>query len=135
MKLERKFNALSDLLAETNASLKLTNFEDYNSEDTVLGVLKIDDPDTVIAIDLTVKANKNLKVTIKDRYEESAAFEISKTFASTTSVPYSGTFLVAPLETYYHGDDGSVNIELSTTTTTYNIDDVTSKVNVFKIEL
>ena len=135
MKLERKFNALSDLLVDDNADLKLTDFEDYDSEDTVLGVLKIDDPDTVIAIDLSVKANKELTVTIKDRYEESDAFEISETFASTTSVPYSGTFLVAPLETYYHGDDGSVNIELSTTTTTYNIDDVTSKVNVFKIEL
>jgi len=133
MKLERKFNALSDLLVDDNADLKLTDFEDYDSEDTVLGVLKIDDPDTVIAIDLTVNANKNLKVTIKDRYEESAAFEISETFASTTSVPYSGTFLVAPLETYYHGDDGSVNIELSTTTT--NLAAAASKVNVFKIEL
>ena len=135
MKLERKFNALSDLLAEANASLKLANFDGYDTKQTAVGVLKIDDPDTLIAIDLSVKANKDLTVTIKDRYEESAAFEISETFASTTSVPYSGTFLVAPLETYYHGDDGSVNIELSTTTTTYNIDDVTSKVNVFKIEL
>lgn len=135
MKLERKFNALSDLLVDDNADLKLTDFEDYDSEDTVLGVLKIDDPDTVIAIDLTVKANKNLKVTIKDRYEESDAFEISETIQGLTTGTLSKTFLIGPLETYYHGDDGSVNIELSTTTTTYNIDDVTSKVNVFKIEL
>lgn len=135
MKLERKFNALSDLLVDDNADLKLTDFEDYDSEDTVLGVLKIDDPDTVIAIDLTVKANKNLKVTIKDRYEESDAFEISETIQGVTTGTLSKTFLIGPLETYYHGDDGSVNIELSTTTTTYNIDDVTSKVNVFKIEL
>lgn len=135
MKLERKFNALSDLLVNDNADLKLTGFEDYDSEDTVLGVLKIDDPDTVIAIDLTVKANKNLKVTIKDRYEESDAFEISETIQGLTTGTLSKTFLTGPLETYYHGDDGSVNIELSTTTTTYNIDDVTSKVNVFKIEL
>lgn len=135
MKLERKFNALSDLLAETNASLKLTNFKDYDSEDTAVGVLKIDDPDTVIAIDLTVKANKDLTVTIKDRYEESDAFEISETIQGLTTGTLSKTFLIGPLETYYHGDDGSVNIELSTSTTTYNIDDVTSKVNVFKIEL
>ena len=135
MKLERKFNALSDLLVDDNADLKLTNFKDYDSEDTVLGVLKIDDPDTVIAIDLTVNANKNLKVTIKDRYEESDAFEISETIQGSTTGTLSKTFLIGPLETYYHGDDGSVNIELSTTTTTYNIDDVTSKVNVFKIEL
>lgn len=135
MKLERKFNALSDLLAEANADLKLTDFEDYDSEDTVLGVLKIDDPDTVIAIDLTVNANKNLKVTIKDRYEESDAFEISETIQGLTTGTLLKRFLIGPLETYYHGDDGSVNIELSTTTTTYNIDDVTSKVNVFKIEL
>ncbi len=135
MKLERKFNALSDLLVDDNADLKLTDFEDYDSEDTVLGVLKIDDPDTVIAIDLTVNANKNLKVTIKDRYEESDAFEISETIQGLTTGTLSKTFLIGPLETYYHGDDGSVNIELSTTTTTYNIDDVTSKVNVFKIEL
>ena len=135
MKLERKFNALSDLLVDDNADLKLTDFEDYDSEDTVLGVLKIDDPDTVIAIDLTVNANKNLKVTIKDRYEESDAFEISETIQGVTTGTLSKTFLIGPLETYYHGDDGSVNIELSTTTTTYNIDDVTSKVNVFKIEL
>ena len=135
MKLERKFNALSDLLVDDNADLKLTDFEDYDSEDTVLGVLKIDDPDTVIAIDLTVSANKNLKVTIKDRYEESDAFEISETIQGLTTGTLSKTFLIGPLETYYHGDDGSVNIELSTTTTTYNIDDVTSKVNVFKIEL
>lgn len=135
MKLERKFNALSDLLVDDNADLKLTDFEDYDSEDTVLGVLKIDDPDTVIAIDLTVNANKNLKVTIKDRYEESDAFEISETIQGLTTGTLSKTFLTGPLETYYHGDDGSVNIELSTTTTTYNIDDVTSKVNVFKIEL
>lgn len=133
MKLERKFNALSDLLAEANASLKLANFDGYNTKQTAVGVLKIDDPDTLIAIDLSVKANKDLTVTIKDRYEESAAFEISETFASTTSVPYSGTFLVAPLETYYHGDDGSVNIELSTTET--NLAAAASKVNVFKIEL
>lgn len=135
MKLERKFNALSDLLVDDNADLELTDFEDYDSEDTVLGVLKIDDPDTVIAIDLTVNANKNLKVTIKDRYEESDAFEISETIQGLTTGTLSKTFLIGPLETYYHGDDGSVNIELSTTTTTYNIDDVTSKVNVFKIEL
>lgn len=135
MKLERKFNALSDLLVDDNVDLKLTDFEDYDSEDTVLGVLKIDDPDTVIAIDLTVKANKNLKVTIKDRYEESDAFEISETIQGLTTGTLSKSFLIGPLETYYHGDDGSVNIELSTTTTTYNIDDVTSKVNVFKIEL
>lgn len=135
MKLERKFNALSDLLVDDNADLKLTDFEDYDSEDTVLGVLKIDDPDTVIAIDLTVNANKNLKVTIKDRYEESDAFEISETIQGLTTGTLSKAFLIGPLETYYHGDDGSVNIELSTTTTTYNIDDVTSKVNVFKIEL
>lgn len=135
MKLERKFNALSDLLVDDNADLKLTDFEDYDSEDTVLGVLKIDDPDTVIAIDLTVNANKNLKVTIKDRYEESDAFEISETIQGLTTGTLSKTFLIGPLETYYHGDDGSVNIELSTTTTTYNIDGVTSKVNVFKIEL
>ena len=133
MKLERKFNALSDLLAEANASLKLANFDGYDTKPTAVGVLKIDDPDTLIAIDLSVKVNKELTVTIKDRYEESAAFEISETFASTTSVPYSGTFLVAPLETYYHGDDGSVNIELSTTTT--NLAAAASKVNVFKIEL
>ena len=129
MKLERKFNALSDLLAEAKASLKLADFDGYNTKSTAVGVLKIDDPDTLIAIDLSVKANENLTVTIKDRYEESAAFEISKTFAST----HSGTFLVAPLETYYHGDDGSVNIELSTTTT--NLAAAASKVNVFKIEL
>lgn len=135
MKLERKFNALSDLLVDDNADLKLTDFEDYDSEDTVLGVLKIDDPDTVIAIDLSVKANKDLTVTIKDRYEESDAFEISETIQGLTTGTLSKTFLIGPLETYYHGDDGSVNIELSTTTTTYNIDDVTSKVNVFKIEL
>ena len=135
MKLERKFNALSDLLVDDKADLKLTDFKDYVSEDTVLGVLKIDDPDTVIAIDLTVNANKNLKVTIKDRYEESDAFEISETIQGLTTGTLSETFLIGPLETYYHGDDGSVNIELSTTTTTYNIDDVTSKVNVFKIEL
>ena len=135
MKLERKFNALSDLLVDDKADLKLTDFKDYDSEDTVLGVLKIDDPDTVIAIDLTVNANKNLKVTIKDRYEESDAFEISETIQGLTTGTLSKTFLIGPLETYYHGDDGSVNIELSTTTTTYNIDDVTSKVNVFKIEL
>ena len=134
MKLERKFNALSDLLAEANASLRLANFDGYNTKQTAVGVLKIDDPDTLIAIDLSVKANTDLTVTIKDRYEESAAFEISETFASTTSVPYSGTFLVAPLETYYHGDDGSVNIELSTTVTT-NLAAAASKVNVFKIEL
>ena len=133
MKLERKFNALSDLLAEANVSLKLANFDGYDTKPTAVGVLKIDDPDTLIAIDLSVKANKDLTVTIKDRYEESAAFEISKTFASTPSVPYSGTFLVAPLETYYHGDDGSVNIELSTTAT--NLAAAASKVNVFKIEL
>lgn len=133
MKLERKFNALSDLLAEANASLKLANFKGYETKQTAVGVLKIDDPDTLIAIDLSVNANKNLTVTIKDRYEESAAFEISETFASTTSVPYSGTFLVAPLETYYHGDDGSVNIELSTTEA--NLEAAASKVNVFKIEL
>ena len=133
MKLERKFNALSDLLAEANVSLKLANFDGYDTKPTAVGVLKIDDPDTLIAIDLSVKANKDLTVTIKDRYEESAAFEISETFASTTSVPYSGTFLVAPLETYYHGDDGSVNIELSTTAT--NLAAAASKVNVFKIEL
>ena len=130
MKSERKFNALSDLLAD----LKLDNFEGYNTP-TAVGVLKIDDPDTVIAIDLTVNANKNLKVTIKDRYEESDAFEISETIQGLTTGTLSKTFLIGPLETYYHGDDGSVNIELSTTTTTYNIDDVTSKVNVFKIEL
>jgi len=133
MKLERKFNALSDLLAEANASLKLADFDGYNTKSTAVGVLKIDDPDTLIAIDLSVKADKELTVTIKDRYEESAAFEISKTFASTTSVLCSGTFLVAPLETYYHGDDGSVNIELSTTET--NLAAAASKVNVFKIEL
>ena len=133
MKLERKFNALSDLLAEANASLRLANFDGYNTKQTAVGVLKIDDPDTLIAIDLSVKANTDLTVTIKDRYEESAAFEISETFASTTSVPYSGTFLVAPLETYYHGDDGSVNIELSTTET--NLAAAASKVNVLKIEL
>ena len=133
MKLERKFNALSDLLAEAKASLKLADFDGYNTEPTAVGVLKIDDPDTLIAIDLLVKADKELTVTIKDRYEESAAFEISKTFASQTSVPYSGTFLVAPLETYYHGDDGSVNIELSTTEN--NLEAAASKVNVFKIEL
>ena len=133
MKLERKFNALSDLLAEDNVSLELANFKGYETKQTAVGVLKIDDPDTLIAIDLSVNANKNLTVTIKDRYEESAAFEISETFASQTSVPYSGTFLVAPLETYYHGDDGSVNIELSTTTT--NLAAAASKVNVFKIEL
>ena len=132
MKLERKFNALSDLLAEAKASLKLANFNGYNTEQTAVGVLKIDDPDTIIAIDLSVDANKDLTVTIKDRYEESAAFEISKTFESTT--PYSGTFLVAPLETYYHGDDGSVNIELRTTTAT-NLAEAALKVNVFKIEL
>ena len=133
MKLERKFNALSDLLAEANASLELANFAGYDTKQTAVGVLKIDDPDTLIAIDLLVKADKELTVTIKDRYEESAAFEISETFASTTSVPYSGTFLVAPLETYYHGDDGSVNIELSTTEA--NLEAAASKVNVFKIEL
>ncbi len=121
------------MLAEANASLKLANFAGYDTKRTAVGVLKIDDPDTLIAIDLSVEANKDLTVTIKDRYEESAAFEISETFASTTSVPYSGTFLVAPLETYYHGDDGSVNIELSTTTT--NLAAAASKVNVFKIEL
>ena len=135
MKLERKFNALSDLLAEANASLKLANFDGYDTKQTAVGVLKIDDPDTLIAIDLSVKANKDLTVTIKDRYEESAAFEISETIQGSTTGTLSKTFLIGPLETYYHGDDGSVNIELSTTTTTYNIDDVTSKVNVFKIEL
>lgn len=133
MKLERKFNALSDLLVDDNADLKLTDFEDYDSEDTVLGVLKIDDPDTVIAIDLTVNANKNLKVTIKDRYEESDAFEISETIQGLTTGTLSKTFLIGPLETYYHGDDGSVNIELSTTET--NLAAAASKVNVFKIEL
>ena len=133
MKLERKFNALSDLLAEDNVSLELANFKGYETKQTAVGVLKIDDPDTLIAIDLSVNANKNLTVTIKDRYEESAAFEISETFASTTSA-YSGTFLVAPLETYYHGDDGSVNIELSTTLGT-TLAAAASKVNVFKIEL
>lgn len=135
MKLERKFNALSDLLAEANASLKLANFAGYATKPTAVGVLKIDDPDTLIAIDLSVKANKNLTVTIKDRYEESDAFEISETIQGLTTGTLSKPFLIGPLETYYHGDDGSVNIELSTTTTTYNIDDVTSKVNVFKIEL
>ncbi|MGB4714950.1 MAG: hypothetical protein WBH38_05315 [Defluviitoga tunisiensis] len=135
MKLERKFNALSALLEDDNADLKLTDFEDYATKKTAVGVLKIDDPDTVIAIDLTVNENKNLKVTIKDRYEESDAFEISETIQNLTTGTLSKTFLIGPLETYYHGDDGSVNIELSTTTTTYNIDDVTSKVNVFKIEL
>lgn len=134
MKLERKFNALSDLLVDGNADLKLTNFKDYNSKDTVLGVLKIENPNTVIAIDLTVNANKNLKVTIKDRYEESDAFEISETIKNSATGTLSKTFLIGPLETYYHGDDGSVNIELSTTTTD-NINNVTSKVNVFKIEL
>lgn len=134
MKLERKFNALSDLLVNDNADLKLTNFKDYDSEDTAVGVLKIENPNTVIAIDLTVNANKNLKVTIKDRYEADA-FEISETIQGLTTGTLSETFLIAPLETYYHGDDGSVNIELSTTTTAYNVDDVTSKVNVFKIEL
>ena len=132
MKLERKFNALSDLLAEANVSLELADFAGYDTP-TAVGVLKIDDPNTLIAIDLSVKENKKLTVTIKDRYEESAAFEISETFASTTTVPYSGTFLVGPLETYYHGDDGSVNIELSTTET--NLAEAALKVNVFKIEL
>ena len=133
MKLERKFNALSGLLAEANASLKLDNFAGYATKKTAVGVLKIDDPDTVIAIDLTVNANKNLKVTIKDRYEESDAFEISKTIQGSTTGTLSKTFLIGPLETYYHGDDGSVNIELSTTTT--NLAAAASKVNVFKIEL
>ena len=135
MKLERKFNALSDLLADNNADLKLTDtdFEDYKTKPTAVGVLKIDNPDTIIAIDLSVQADKKLTVTIKDRYEESAAFEISETFASTTTVPYSGIFLVGPLETYYHGDDGSVNIELRTTAT--NLAEAALKVNVFKIEL
>ena len=135
MKLERKFNALSDLLAEDNVSLELANFDGYKTKPTAVGVLKIDDPDTLIAIDLSVNANKKLTVTIKDRYEESAAFEISETFESTTTVPYSGIFLVGPLETYYHGDDGSVNIELSTTEETTLVSAAASKVNVFKIEL
>ena len=133
MKLERKFNALSDLLVDGNADLKLTNFEVYDSEDTAVGVLKIENPDTVIAIDLTVNANKNLKVTIKDRYEESDAFEISETIQGLTTGTLSKTFLIGPLETYYHGDDGSVNIELSTTET--DLAAAASKVNVFKIEL
>ena len=135
MKLERKFNALSDsdLLAEANASLKLADFDGYNTKSTAVGVLKIDDPDTLIAIDLSVKADKELTVTIKDRYEESDAFEISETIQGLTTGTLSKTFLIGPLETYYHGDDGSVNIELSTTEN--NLEAAASKVNVFKIEL
>lgn len=135
MKLERKFNDLSALLAETNASLKLTDFDGYDTKPTAVGVLKIEEPETLIAIDLAKIDNKNLKITVKDRYEESAAFEISETFLGTGTGTISKTFLIAPLETYYHGEDGSVNIELSTTTTAYNVDDAASKVNVFKIEL
>ncbi len=134
MKLERKFNALSDLLAKT-PDLALADFENYDTANTALGVLKIENPDTLIAIDLAKVDNKKLKITVKDRYEESDAFEISETFLGTGTGTITETFLIAPLETYYHGDDGSINIELSTTTTAYNVDDAASKVNVFKIEL
>ena len=116
MKLERKFNALSDLLAKT-PDLALADFENYDTANTALGVLKIENPDTLIAIDLAKVDNKKLKITVKDRYEESDAFEISETFLGTGTGTITETFLIAPLETYYHGDDGSINIELSTTTT------------------
>jgi hypothetical protein len=132
-KLEKlEFNKLSELLVSDNVDLALTDFPDYDSKKVSSASLKIEDPNTFLMLEVGVKISSDLTVKLKDKYDESDAFEILETFTTNSTTPYAGTFVVAPLETYFYGEDGSVEIELSTSTT--NLDAMASEVNVYKVE-
>lgn len=132
IKLEKlKLNELDALLIDDNVDLTLTDFSD-NATKVSSATLKIDDPDTLVMLEVGVKVSSDLTITAKDKYAESDAFEIQETITTNSTTPFSGTFIVAPFETYYYGGDGSVGIELSTSKT--SIASVASEVNVYKIE-
>lgn len=122
MKLEKlKIKALSGL----TAALRLNDFDSTKASSSKF--LKIENPFTLIIIDTAVVSEKSFTITIKDKYNESDAYEVSE------AINASGTYLIAPLETYYYGEDGNIEIELSTDEASLSA--AATKVDIYKIEI